>query len=132
METTIVPRFVETRAGKSGKTYWSIEDQVGQKYTCFEQAFLAHLQIGRPVTVEVIENKGFKNIRAVKGFAKINDAPKPVPFAKEKNEKLACVLTSYAKDLVINLCTTDSDLENMMLVASKAVLSAYQELLKKL
>lgn len=115
MKTTLQITGKEDKTSKAGKSYTTFTDSNGQKYSCFEADVIQQVaqNLNNTIDVEVAEANGYKNIRQFYGVVTGNitppaervepalTAPINAPIAKSGNEKLASMLTSYAKDLMI-------------------------------
>lgn len=122
-ETIINVNEIIHKVGKtSGNPYQLIKTNLGDM-TCFETEILSKLQEAKTqnksAKVIVAENEKdgrvFKNIREFKSFGDKTEIKetesnnsvevetiKPEKFAKERNDKLTSIYTSYVKDLVVS------------------------------
>jgi len=106
MKTNLKIESIEDKTSKAGRAYKAFHTSEGIM-TCFEKKIVAKLEasVGKLIECEVEERNGFKNITGFTGETvtseKIQDAPKPQPFAEERSGKQASVIISYVKDLVV-------------------------------
>ena len=127
--TTFIPRRINAKASKAGKTYWEIETDQGNA-TCFDYPIVQILEanIGKAVSLYDLEsNNGFTNIRPTRHAKAEAQAqaqapiqaqaqPKADNFAEARNAKDISIYTSYAKDLFIELykINKDASMESLM------------------
>ena len=118
--TTFIPRRINAKASKAGKTYWEIETDQGNA-TCFDYPIVQDIQanLGKSISNYDLERneKGFINLRPAKNpnqliqnlAQPIAQAPAslPVPqnsYAEARQSKDVSMFTSYAKDIFLKLC----------------------------
>lgn len=152
MKTTIKPTSVEDKTQVStGKPYWIVHAEDGQKYSAFEDhkdvADKCREMIGNSVDVEVTVKGNYKNLKQFYGVSaeKVGDSS-PAPSKTEQtssvsmgyNHKTAAMLTAYAKDIVVaarmknDESWDDKDLRKVMNVAKDVILDTYNGFLKSL
>src|SRR3990167_10348404 len=116
--TTFIPRRINAKASKAGKTYWEIETDQGNA-TCFDYPIVQDIQanLGKSISSYDLERneKGFINLRPAKNPGAItaqimapqtNNVPM-VPqnnFVEARQAKDVSMFTSYAKDIFLKLC----------------------------
>ena len=118
--TTFIPRRINAKASKAGKTYWEIETDQGNA-TCFDYPIVQDIQanLGRQISSYDLEKneKGFINLRPAKNpnqiiqnlAQPIAQAPASLPvlqnsYAEARQAKDVSMFTSYAKDIFLELC----------------------------
>ena len=115
--TTFIPRRINAKASKAGKTYWEIETDCGNA-TCFDYPIVQDIEknIGKPISMYDLETneKGFINLRPARNKP-AQSQPQMTPiiatnmpimgdsFKEARNAKDVSIYTSYAKDLFIEL-----------------------------
>ena len=140
MENTITIRFIEGKTSKQGKQYWQVEDNQGNKYTCFEADLHAKMKAGKTYNMEIVtsEDGRWKNIRSVsdevkaepvkseetKNYEATHQEPSREPQKKagswrSPKEIIACELVKIAAEAKI-------------LLEAEKVLAAYKKILSEL
>ena len=115
--TTFIPRRINAKASKAGKTYWEVETDQGNA-TCFDYPIVQEIEksIGKPISLYDLETneKGFINLRPARSKP-AQSQPQMTPiiatnmpimgdsFKEARNAKDVSIYTSYAKDLFIAL-----------------------------
>lgn len=140
-ETSLYVKKVDVVKSKTGREFWSVENEQGDKYSCFEKTLAEKLieNIGRTLKIKVaINDQGFKNIRGIIDEVKTEKIePKPVAKKTEPSQsednlegrklKDVSIYTSYAKDIFISLYDDEADLN----VDPKEIMKRAVELVKQ-
>jgi len=107
---------------KTGKTYLSVVDKAGKKYSCWDTELWNIIEKDRAVEVEVEKKGNFANIVSAKSVADqlpevVNEAVKEgAEVTSVTNVKNRAVSISYAKDLV---CAGKIELNQLKTYADK-------------
>jgi hypothetical protein len=121
--TTFIPRRINAKASKAGKTYWEVETDQGNA-TCFDYPIVQEIEksLGKPISLYDLETneKGFINLRPAKNKPmqtpstnqnfgssaqeiKPSQQANPNQFAEARMSKDVSIYTSYAKDIFLQL-----------------------------
>ena len=112
MKTTINIKNIDAKISKSGKNYAVVLTEEEGALTCFEENIIKSLEGKQTATVEIVESKGFKNLRQIYDDEVITEEVKIIPeldpkktdkFADARAEKNKAFYTSYAKDIFLGL-----------------------------
>lgn len=96
----ITPRDIQEKKGKNGP-YWTIMT-TDEKYGTFEKEVADKLKVGQEISVEVVTNKGYKNIKSVVD-EETHKTYEKYAAPSFKDNKTTTMYVSYAKDVFIGL-----------------------------
>lgn len=147
MKTTIKIESLEGKKSKAGKKYVKVTDNHGKAHSAFEDDIMTALakNLYGYVEVEIEESNGFSNIRKFYGTGNKEDAEvvteklsprdnenKTKTGPKVSSEKLASMLTSYAKDLCCSIIEQKNldigKIIGVMEICTQSVLNNYAKI----
>lgn len=136
-EDLLIKEIEQKLSKRTQKPFWIIQTNKGE-YTCFRSNIVEQLKanVGKTVSVESQVSGDYNNILSFVQVAETQAAPShsaaPAAPAEKDNERLASMLTSYAKDIVIVSKLSIKEWKAGMFAAAIAVLGAYKEIEKGL
>jgi len=124
MRTTIQIKGKVEKTSQAGKVYWSIDTDQGVM-SCFEKSVAEKLDEGTH-DVEVVESKGYKNIRAYYDKSevpveKVGSQEPTDKFKEAREEKNRTMYVAYAKDILVALMPHADAAETLEELEEKAI-----------
>lgn len=136
-EELFIKEIEQKLTKRDNKPFWIIQTNLGE-YTCFKDNVIEQIRanVGKTVSVDTQKSGEYNNILSFDKVAETQAPPvgaaAPAAPVEKDNERLASMLTSYAKDLVIPSDPTMKEYKAAMFAAAIAVLEAYKEIKKGL